>query len=604
MNNEQEILESLEKINKEYEQKDRFKKYYEIIDQHEIPFYIWISYQQIERDFIYKWLERWEIVPEKVIESIVRRYDYLLFYDTLTKKGCFLPFLTCMLNIRDIFSDDVNIICSIIALKENQNDFIDYLKFLYDEYKYQKHPNWICSSQHPPIKQLKYIKNLLFLLVNIYKRSNHLFVFEWIILFYDLSVFNITNYNKFPNSRSNMSFINSISSIHKYMFFNFLNEYCFKMDLFSVSTIYGSIDLVQELITLYSKSYIQIGSESILELLSEIFNNHFYKLNILQRVNIVQCINHNISYHNDEFDNLALRSLPAADLSNLAFRYRQHDDENLFIGCNNLDLELLQQLYIDSNKLDDHITYKLSILLFMISILQKADKRITNKNFIYYFSRDVFKMLDDLAIYCDLYEELLDSGEQNEYFEQCKSYLLDTNGLLEAFYNIILVEKGKINSTFYKSELQKKITDGCIFHIKTFHNMKNKYNTIKSKMNEFNLIYYINILIEGILLYKHTDRFGMYMNMCKTYLIDIENEIAQNNTEFKRYLNRAKIITEELDDTKLDAITMELLYDPVTLSTSKMTVNKDTIKLHLYESDCDPFTKIKFTKKEIQELTN
>ena len=240
----------------------------------------------------------------------------------------------------------------------------------------------------------------------------------------------------------------------------------------------------------------------------------------------------------------------------------------------------------------------------MISILQKADKRITNKKFIYYFSRDVFKMLDDLAIYCDLYEELLESGEESEYFEQCNSYLSDTNGLIEAFSNIICTEKEKIDSLFYKNELQKKITDGCILHIKTLHNMKKKYQLIKSKRPEFNIIYYINILMSGILFYKHKDRFEIYMNMCKTFLIDIENEIAQNNTEFKRYLNRAKIITEELDDTKLDAITMELLYEPVTLSSSKMIVNKNTIKLHLYESDCDPFTKIKFTKKEIQEFTS
>jgi len=576
MNNEQEVLESLENINKEYDQKERFKKYYEIIDQNEISFTIWIPYQQIERDFVYKWLERWDIVPEKVIESIVKRYDYFLFYDTMTKKNCFLPFLKSILNIRDVFSDDINIVCSIISLKENQTDFIDYLRCLYDEYKYQKHPNWVCISHHSPIKQLKFIKSLLFLLVNIYKRSNHFFVFQWIILFYDLSVFNITNYNKFPNCRSNMSFINFVSSIHKYMFFNFLNEHCFRVELFSISTVYGSVDLVQELITLYSKSYIQIGSESILELLSEIFNGHYYKLNLLQRVNIVQCVNYNISHYNE--------------------------DENLCIGFNDLDLGLLEQLYIDSNKLDDHITHKLSILLFMISILQKPEKQITNKKFVYYFSRDVFKMLDDIAIYCDLYEELLTSGEQSEYFEQCQCYLSDTNALLEAFSNIILIEKERIASFFYRSELKKKIIDGCMIHIKTLHNMKNKYQLLQSKTSEFNIIYYINILMSGILLYKHTDRFEMYMNMCKTSMIDIEKEIAKNNTEFKRYLNRAIILLDENDDTKLDSITMELLYEPVTLPTSKMIVNRDTIKLHLYESDCDPFTKIKFTEKEIQEL--
>jgi hypothetical protein len=574
--NEQEILESLEKINKEYDQKERFKKYYEVIDQNELAFTTWLPYQQIEREFIYKWLERWDVIPEKVLESIVRRYDYYLFYDTMAKKRCFLPFLTSILHIRDIFSDDINIVCSIISLKENQTDFIDYLKNLYDGYKYQKHPNWVSTSLYAPIKQLKYIKNLLFLLVNIYKRSNNFFVFQWIILFYDLSVFNITNSNKFQNCRSNMIFINLVSSIHKYMFFNFLNEYCFKIGLFSVSTIYGSIDLVQELIILYSKSYIQIGSESILEILSEIFNFNYYKLNILQRVNIVQCINHNISYHND--------------------------NENLFIGFNDLDLDLLQQLYVDSNKLDDHMTHKLNILLFMISIVQKADKQIKNKKFIYYFTRDIFRMLDDLGIYCDLYEELLESGDQSEYFEQCRCHLSNTNGLLEAYSNIILVEKGKLDSVFYSSELKKKIIDGCSIHIKTLHNMKNKYHVIQSKTTDFNVIYYINILMNGILLYKHTDRFEMYMNMCKTTLVDIENDIAQNNTEFKRYLNRAKLIPEELDETKIDAITMEVLYDPITLPTSKMIVNRDTIKLHLYESDCDPFTKIKFTQKEIEEF--
>jgi hypothetical protein len=362
------------------------------------------------------------------------------------------------------------------------------------------------------------------------------------------------------------------------MFFNFLNEHCFKVDLFSISTVYGSVDLVQELITLYSKSYIQIGSESILELLSEIFNDHYYKLNILQRVNIVECVNYNISYHGE--------------------------DDNLSTGFNDLDLGLLEQLYIDSNKLDDHITYKLSILLFMIFILQKGDKQLTNKKFIYYFSRDVFKMLDDIAIYCNLYEELLESGEQNDYVEECRCYLSDTNGLIEAFSNIILIEKERINSIFYMSELKKKIIDGCMIHIRTLHNIKNKYRLVHSKISEFNIIYYINILMNGILLYKSTDRFEIYMNMCKTSLIDIENEIAQNNTEFKRCLNRAIIILEENEDTKLDAITMELLYEPITLPTSKMIVNKDTIKLHLYESDSDPFTKIKFTEKEIQELTS
>ena len=572
--NETEILDALENINKNYEQKERFKKYYELIDQNELAFTTWLTYRNIDRQFIYKWLERWDVIPEQVIDTIVKRYDYYIFYDTMIKKKCFIAFLNSIVNTRDVFSDDINLISNIIDLKEHREDFTCFIKELYNEYKYQKQANWFYSSQHPPIKQFKYIKNLLFLLVNIYKKGNCGFLFEWIILFYDLSVFNITNYNKYQNCMSNMSFLFLVSSIHKYIFYNFLDEYCFTPGVFTVYSSQLSVDLIEELVILYSKSYIQIGSESILEMFSNIFNNHYNKLNILQRNRIVQCINYNICYN---------------------------DNENLFIGFNDLNLELLQRLYIDSGKLDNHISCKVSILLFIVSILEKLDKKLTNKKFIYYFIQDLFKLLDDFSGYCDLYEEILQSNEPSQYKEQCRSYIDDTNSFISSFSNIIQVEKEKPDSIFYKSELQKKIIDGCILHINTLYKMKDKYNTIKSN-HTLNIIYYINTLISGILLYKQSNRFSIYMNQCKTFLSSIESELGKNNTEFRRYLTRASLQPEELDETKLDAITSELLYDPVTLPTSKMIVNRDTIKLHLYENDYDPFTRIKFTESDINEF--
>lgn len=573
--NESEFLESLEKINKEYNRKERFLKYYEVIDKSEVPFTIWIPCQLIDREFVNKWLERWDVIPEKVIESIVKRFDYLLFYDTLIRKGCFLPFINTILSIREVSIDDINIICSLIGLKEYQSDFTCFLKELYNDYKYQKNSNWLYSSHHPPIKQLKYIKNLLFLLVNMYKRGNNIFLFEWIILFYDLGVFNITNYNKYQTCMGNMYFLFLVSSIHKYMFYNFLDEYCFRPGLFTIHSSQFSIDLIEELVTLYSKSYIQIGSESILEIFSNIFNNHYNRLNILQRNRILQCINYNICYNND--------------------------NDNLFIGFNDLNLELLQKLYIDSGKLDNHISCKVDILLFMVSILEKLDKKITNNKFVYYFVQDLFKLLDDISIFCDLYEELLQSDDQSQYKEQCRSYLDDTHSFITSFSNIIHIEKDKSDSVLFRSEIQKKIIDGCILHINTLYHMKDKYNTIKSN-HTLNIVYYMNTLISGILLYKQSDRFNMFMNQCKTSLSSIESELGKNNTEFKRYLHRASIQSEEIDESRLDAITSELLYDPVTLPTSKMVVNRDTIKLHLYENDCDPFTRIKFTESEIDEF--
>ena len=220
---------------------------------------------------------------------------------------------------------------------------------------------------------------------------------------------------------------------------------------------------------------------------------------------------------------------------------------------------------------------------------------------VYYFVQDLFKLLDDLSIYCDLYEEILESQDPSEYTEQCRSYLEDTHSFIGSFSNIIQVEKENPNSIFYKTELQKKIIDGCILHINTLYQMKDKYSTIKSK-HILNIVYYINTLVNGILLYKQTDRFSMYMNQCKTSLSSIESDLGKNNTEFRRYLNRATILPEETDESKLDAITSELLYDPVTLPTSKMVVNRDTIRLHLYENDSDPFTRIKFIQSEIEEF--
>jgi hypothetical protein len=573
--NESEILDNLEEINKNYDQKERFKKYYELIDKHELVFTTWLTYRNIDREFIYKWLERWDVIPEQIIDSIVKRYDYYIFYDTMIRKNCLIAFLKSILNTRDVFSDDINIIYNLISLKEHREDFTFFLKNLYDDYKHQKISNWFYSSHHPPIRQLKYIKNLLFLLVNIYKRgSNCGFLFQWIILFYDLCVFNITNYNKYQNCMGNMSFLFLVSGIHKYIFYNFLDEYCFRPGLLTIYTAYHSVDLVEELVTLYSKSYIQIGSESILEMFSNIFNSHYNRLNILQRIRILQCINYNICHN---------------------------ENENLFIGFNDLDLELLQRLYIDSSKLENHISCKVNILLFIVSILQKLDKQLSNKKFVYYFVQDLFKLLDDYSVYCDLYEEILQSDEPTEYTEQCRCYVEDTNSFIGSFSNMIRSEKENPNSIFYKSELQKKIIDGCILHINTLHQVKDKYNMIKSK-HPLNIVYYINTLMDGILLYKGSERFSMYMNQCKTSLASIESELGKNNTEFKRYLNRASIQLEEIDETKLDAITSELLYDPVTLPTSKMVVNRDTIKLHLYENDYDPFTRIKFTESEINDF--
>ena len=99
---EDEIFQYLDKINEDYTQKERHIKYYEMIDREEIPFSVWLTYTQIDREFVRKWLERWSLIPERAIESIAKRKDYYFFYDELAKKGYFSYFLNCLLNKKEL----------------------------------------------------------------------------------------------------------------------------------------------------------------------------------------------------------------------------------------------------------------------------------------------------------------------------------------------------------------------------------------------------------------------------------------------------------------------------------------------------------------------
>ena len=550
--NESEILELLEGVNGDYEEKERFKKYYEIIDKYEIPFTVWITYSQIDRAFLYKWLDRWSVIPEKVIESIAKRSDYYLFYDILAKKGYLFYLFHDILMLKELYKDDIDTIIGFINLKEYKAGLEQFLNQTYEKYKYQKDSTWVYKRSTPPLKQLGFIKNLIFSLIQIYRRSKHDFIFEWIILFYDISVFNCTNYNKYISCKDNISFIYMLASIHNYLLYNFLEDCCFNFNRFRIQTRYGSVDLIQEMITMYTKSYIQIGCESVLELFANLFNNHYYYLNILQRVSILECINYNILFFN----------------------------EGVFIRFDNLDINLLQQVYIDSNKLDDDISYKLIIISFILSISKKKGVFIKNKKFLYYFIQDLFKLLDDFKPYCDIYESILTSESNvSDYVSVCHRYILQISEIFEHLSNLMLIENDNIDSILHSTELKKKLTDSCGLHIKNLNYMFNKYIKIEETILEFNIADYISKLFDTILFYRDSKDFDKIVNTCKTHLADCN--ILELNLEMKRFINKAKIV-EESENIELDAITMEPLYEPVTLPGSKMVVNRDTIKLHLY----------------------
>jgi hypothetical protein len=565
-----EILESLDAINENYEEKERFKKYYEIIDKYEIPFTVWLTYSQIDRQFIYKWLDRWSEIPEKVIESIAKRNDYYFFYDILAKKGYLFYFLQDILKLRELYKDDIDIIIGFINLKDYKSGLEEFLNLTYEEYKYQKDSTWVYKRSTPPLKQLGFIKNLIFSLIQIYRRTKHDFVFEWIILFYDISVFNCTNYNKYISCKDNISFIYMLANIHNYLLYNFLEDCCFNFNLFRIQTRYGAVDLIQEMIAMYTKSYIQIGCESVLQLFANIFNNHYNYLNILQRVSILECINYNILFFNED---------------------------NVFIRFDNLDINLLQQVYIDCDKLDDDISYKLIIISFILSVSKKKGIFIKNKKFLYYFIQDLFKLLDDFKPYCDIYESILTSDSNvSDYVSVCHRYILQITEIFEHLSNLIVIENDNLESILYSSELKKKITDSCGLHIKNLNYMFTKYSKIQETVSEFNIGDYISKLFDTILFYRDCKDFDKIIDNCKTHLD--KSDVLELNLEMKRFINKAKVI-EHPDDIELDAITMEHLYEPVTLPSSKMIVNKDTIKIHLYEHDFDPFTRVKFTKEEI-----
>ena len=46
-------------------------------------------------------------------------------------------------------------------------------------------------------------------------------------------------------------------------------------------------------------------------------------------------------------------------------------------------------------------------------------------------------MLDEIRIYCDLYEHILECNDESGYFEYCCSYVSNTNRIIEAFSKMI-----------------------------------------------------------------------------------------------------------------------------------------------------------------------
>ena len=561
---EDEIFQHLDKINEDYTQKERHNKYYEIIDSEDIPFSVWLTYTQIDRDFVRKWLDRWSLIPERAIESIAKRKDYYFFYDELAKKGYFSYFLNCLLNKKELCRDDLDVLIGYLNRKEYRNEMKEYLKQVYEDYVYQKKFDWTYKKTSPPLAQLSFIKNVLHMLVNLYNHSKHNFVFSWIILLYDISVFNCTNYNKYLSCQNHYSFIHAIGQIHEMIFFPFLYHYCFSYNHFVIQTDYGSIDLIDGLITMYNSSFIRIGVQSMIHVFTDLFHHRYDRLNTLQKVNLLQCI------------------------------HAQGD----ICSIEELSLPLLQRIYIDCTRLDDHLPYKTLIVKLLIGNIKVSKEILDNKRFLYTYIGDIFSSLDDLPVYCDAYEGFLSLDSRSEYEENmeiCHCFLIYTKNLLDLLLDLLETQKAYSDSVVYLSELKKKLTDASIIHIQKMIESNTTYPHLEEKVPEYSKSGCVSVLCNILLFYRHIDLDRSLVNQCK---MGIKQELLIDNSEMKRWLEQGKIIQIH-EDTPLDAITMEPLIDPVTLPSSNMVVNRTTIKLHLYEHNMDPFTRVPFTEEQI-----
>ncbi len=539
-----------------YNDYDEVQQY---IDDYDIPFTEWIKNPLIHLDFIYKWIEKWEEVPILVYSCLAERKDAYYFY-TYNKFSNnpkdFFKLLNHQLN-SIYFHSHLEII----------KKYLDIPEF----FKYFKYPFLYGLKNGIHIYPQEFQYNLLSLLI--YIKYNNKF-----LVFLDKIIINNLDYlDKTKND--NLKIPQNIIDYLEYL----IEKEKLKKNNYNVLEIF--LDILLNCNIKKNYSYF----------LSNIFNKHIDKINIYNKEQILKYIYNSLKTNNNT--------------------YILTDRKSIIQSVDNLDVNAIISVYLDSEDND----IKLIIVAFLIII-----KRINDEcniffypKFIYKFIKQLNDSLENFLRFSKIFGSYINKDELTEDEEEIaieyKNLITDTITQLNYFYNIIKLEKDNNESVFLLPEIIRYLTTTIIIHIKNINSKKDKYSYLSLYITDYNIQNIIDILLYiykyyGLICVKPCApelamRYTKYGNN-KEIIQKIINSISREHYEYLISLINndenldiyKKINRIELDYPMdlLDQISMEPLDDLVELP-SKNIVNRETILLHLYDNENDPFTRQELT---------
>lgn len=269
-----------------------------------------------------------------------------------------------------------------------------------------------------------------------------------------------------------------------------------------------------------------------------------------------------------------------------------------------IHLDELESVYYNST---DSIV-KLIILQFIIIIKKVDSKKVQlEPKFIYKIIKDLNFHLEGLMNKAIVYEFYLEYENLSEIDYNsmilAKQHLLNTIAYVEIIEKILEEEMKSSGSMLNKNELRRYICNIVIIHLENIKKNIEKFKNIREYLPEFDL----NIILDRLLIiYKF---YGKDEMIVKKIIEDLTKEqyfflldLIKENSDLEMYskIEKSKKKKIEYPLELLDAISMEPLDDFIELPDSKIFINKETLQLHLYESDIDPFTRKKITMDAIE----
>jgi hypothetical protein len=521
----------------------------EYIKTNNLSFAEWLTDKSIDMDYVFKWLDKWDKIPSIAYTTISSRRDAMVFhrYQRICENPKeFFRFIKYQMHSRY----DVSAHFPIIQHRMEED-------VVFSE-QFEKWVDSIKKKNMNDFYNMEFYGNFLLLLAHLDKRSEFFY-------FYNRIIFKQV-YSQSENEKSN------INQLVKKTYFYVVNQ--LERGYFQVD----NIDILEGILDVLMNVDIQLYDTG---LFMKILNEHKNEINIYKKEKL---------------------------LSYLFMCFVEY--EGISQDLLEMNREHMYEIYEKTIEIDTKLIL-LQFFVFMDKVAPEEGPFYLPK-FFYRFLKEFNVLMDDYFRNVGIIDYFLKRDNRQLVDEEmyvllnAKQHILYSNGYLEVLEKILELEKLNGSKMLMRCDIRKYLCNMLIVHFEVFGRNMEKYKNVQEYVEEHNTDKYLGVF----------EKFYNYYGTCEMAEEIIDDMNKEQYELFMRHVNRQEsyIRTNELKMYKnvkkrfidyplefIDAISMEPLRNFIEMPDSKILLNVETIQIHLYGSNVDPFTRKQISMERIDE---